>query len=464
MGILYARVSGAWQPILSGTDQSSYVRITGDTMTGPLGMNAAINVGTVGSISLATTASPWYIDTLGGGIRMYRDGIVGFQADSGSRTVTIGQDTRIGNHPTYGGSAFWRSAAPGGGQYGLLMVNADTHVNAETTGHLRINNADISVWNSSSFNIYTSLNISGTNALNFSTYGGGWYMGDTTWIRAVNGKNIYTSGSAQFDGTFWCGGNLTTAAGMYCAGILNSGGSTFNGASTFNDISTFTADINCGNVNTADGRRVYSKGSYSGAWDAAAVICQQGNNAAEQRTFISYHIPGIWAGGIGAINANGFGVWNNGSGAYEQLSGYLNNVSSRRYKQDVKVWKPQSVGSAVMSAANRLSLIDVVEYRPIMEQHLSVPTADGGGELHDCDVHQCEGTSAEPCARVRDWMNPRLSVVIEDLATVLPEAVMIDGDGRPEAMRLDSMIGYLLAVCKEQQERIEALEHQSEAA
>jgi hypothetical protein len=38
------------------------------------------------------------------------------------------------------------------------------------------------------------------------TYGGGWFMQDTTWIRAYNNKNIYTGGSAQFDGNLDVGG------------------------------------------------------------------------------------------------------------------------------------------------------------------------------------------------------------------------------------------------------------------
>jgi hypothetical protein len=37
------------------------------------------------------------------------------------------------------------------------------------------------------------LRISGSQGLEFETYGGGWYMQDSTWIRASGGKSIYTS-------------------------------------------------------------------------------------------------------------------------------------------------------------------------------------------------------------------------------------------------------------------------------
>jgi hypothetical protein len=46
----------------------------------------------------------------------------------------------------------------------------------------------------------------GTNGWYSESYGGGWYMSDTTWIRAYNNKNIYTGGSAQFDGNLNVGG------------------------------------------------------------------------------------------------------------------------------------------------------------------------------------------------------------------------------------------------------------------
>jgi hypothetical protein len=92
---------------------------------------------------------------------------------------------------------------------------------------------------------------------------------------------------------------------------------------------------------------------------------------------------------------------------------------------------------------------------------------DGGDKrLHDCAVDDCTGTDmdTDPCQRVKDWSNPTIGILIEDLATVLPEAVSLDPDGNPGGMRLGSMIGYLLAVCKEQQERIEALESNHQEA
>jgi len=60
-------------------------------------------------------------------------------------------------------------------------------------------------------NIYANgrwLRTSGSAGWYSESYGGGWFMQDTTWIRAYNNKNIYTGGSAQFDGNLNVGGTL----------------------------------------------------------------------------------------------------------------------------------------------------------------------------------------------------------------------------------------------------------------
>lgn len=41
------------------------------------------------------------------------------------------------------------------------------------------------------------------------TYGGGWFMQDAVWIRAFNGKSIYTSAHMQADGNILAGGEIT---------------------------------------------------------------------------------------------------------------------------------------------------------------------------------------------------------------------------------------------------------------
>lgn len=43
--------------------------------------------------------------------------------------------------------------------------------------------------------------VNGNKGIYWETHGGGWFMQDSTWIRAHNNKNIYTAGSTEAGGT-----------------------------------------------------------------------------------------------------------------------------------------------------------------------------------------------------------------------------------------------------------------------
>ncbi|OGZ29737.1 MAG: hypothetical protein A2931_00340 [Candidatus Niyogibacteria bacterium RIFCSPLOWO2_01_FULL_45_48] len=43
------------------------------------------------------------------------------------------------------------------------------------------------------------------------TYGGGWFMEDTTWLRAYNNKGVYTGGQMRADAGFCIGGSCLTS-------------------------------------------------------------------------------------------------------------------------------------------------------------------------------------------------------------------------------------------------------------
>ncbi|NOZ01866.1 MAG: hypothetical protein GXP54_08265, partial [Deltaproteobacteria bacterium] len=43
----------------------------------------------------------------------------------------------------------------------------------------------------------SGVNIEGQNPLKFSSYGGGWYMSDSNWVRAYNSKSVYSSVEIQ---------------------------------------------------------------------------------------------------------------------------------------------------------------------------------------------------------------------------------------------------------------------------
>lgn len=62
--------------------------------------------------------------------------------------------------------------------------------------------------------VNVDLELIGTSNLKFATYGGGWYMSDTTWVRTVGGKSLFTS-----TGTIMTYGPLVAAAQQGSSGI-----------------------------------------------------------------------------------------------------------------------------------------------------------------------------------------------------------------------------------------------------
>ena len=74
------------------------------------------------------------------------------------------------------------------------------------------------------------LRVDGQNGIYFESYGGGWRMTDTSWIRAYNDKNIYTGGNIEVGGTIRANGNgfyvdstnVINSAGKFIGNIDNS--------------------------------------------------------------------------------------------------------------------------------------------------------------------------------------------------------------------------------------------------
>lgn len=71
-----------------------------------------------------------------------------------------------------------------------------------------------------------SLRVSGTNGLYFESYGGGWFMQDTSWVRTTNSKNVWTgTGLLGTDGglTSGYGGAAPPTGGAIIAGNVGIG-------------------------------------------------------------------------------------------------------------------------------------------------------------------------------------------------------------------------------------------------
>lgn len=87
----------------------------------------------------------------------------------------------------------------------VINLNTDKVVVANdlnVTGALRVGGTEILNGKDS------WLRTKGDNGWYNSTYAGGWHMTDSTWIRAFNGKSVYTPGIIQADNGFQVGGNI----------------------------------------------------------------------------------------------------------------------------------------------------------------------------------------------------------------------------------------------------------------
>jgi hypothetical protein len=114
-----------------------------------------------------------------------------------------------GGNANLGSSAYEISGTNIAGQtvysYGSMCVGNSVH-DCSGTGGTVITSSDVSTGTVYTGNWFRSYGQSGWYS---QTYGGGWYMIDTTWIRAYNGKSIYTPSEIQ------AGGNMYAASFIY---------------------------------------------------------------------------------------------------------------------------------------------------------------------------------------------------------------------------------------------------------
>ena len=108
----------------------------------------------------------------------------------------------------------------------------------------------------------------GTTGWYSESYGGGWHMTDSTWIRAYNNKQIYTgstsadaihtAGGMNASGRIYAGSYMQANGGFNCTGVLNSGG-----ANEFNVYADFHGSGNHGGIEIAASDNVFGIGVHS---------------------------------------------------------------------------------------------------------------------------------------------------------------------------------------------------------
>ena len=230
------------------------------TSSGAISGTSGTYSSTLGVIVNTNAGSPVIINqNLNAGSSAYA--VMQLQTDTGSAYIFKNSSTRSADGPVKcctfrNDDGDLRLAAAGTNPYIFLQ---------SSTGRMGLNTATPSyLLHVAGDGYFTgTLRIAGTNSLTFQDYGGGWNMTDTTYIRAINSKTIYTGGSIYCDTSFIMGGtafinsgrNLINIGTVACGAITTTGSINLTGDSTriqFNSTSTWS-----GGAGTSFGKLEY---------------------------------------------------------------------------------------------------------------------------------------------------------------------------------------------------------------
>jgi len=239
--------------------------------------------------------------------------------------------------------------------------------------------------------------INGTRAFRFADYGGGWFMQDTLWMRAVNDKGVWLGG-----GYFGTDGGITIGRG----GITDATWRAY-----------FQCNVFCTSMVTS--YELEGRGVTNDLWSASQGLRV---NPSTLCAGISLHPGGV--ANVTRINQNDnrLHVFDSACTSWIQVvAGGFVTASALRFKKDIvdlPIPRPVDV-------ARRLTPIwfkgqyDLVEPVPINDEHGKLIGSDF--VEHDCDnsIH-CEGTSLNPCERIISHNRGRVSLSAEQVEEIFP--------------------------------------------
>lgn len=133
-----------------------------------------------GRIQLSNTGGSWLSGATNGNLK-------GHQQSAESYHPIISQTTSSGHKISLGGL---------GDNFGFYLYDKNRTANG-IDGYFRFYLETKEFETDRVLNINNSIKFWGNYPLQFATHGGGWFMSDSTWIRAYNDKNIYTAGVMQ---------------------------------------------------------------------------------------------------------------------------------------------------------------------------------------------------------------------------------------------------------------------------
>ena len=170
----------------STNDYNSRLTCDGNTLTvsGNLATGGNITTGGTliaqGHISLPSNGGSWLNGATNGNIR-------GSKQSSGSYHPIISQTTYNNHKISLGGL---------GDEFGFYLYDANRTANG-IDRYFRFHLSDKTLHTDCRTHINEWLYLTGNYGVYFSTHGGGWFMQDSTWMRAYGNKGIYSTGTAR---------------------------------------------------------------------------------------------------------------------------------------------------------------------------------------------------------------------------------------------------------------------------
>lgn len=227
------------------------------------------------------------------------------------------------------------------------------------------------------------------------TFGGGWFMQDTTFLRSFADLAVYTGGQMRAGNAAmesWVGGVGVWAAWAHQANIGVSGSYALLQGSSPGDPNTY--------LNAMSGGSVYIRNNNS---DLARFVLSGG--LADVRILAG--LPAL-SGGVGLVIVPG----SEQIGTVPSTQRYKENIQDLQGGADNPVWK----------------------MRPVKFQYTGEVTPDG-----------------EPSA-------PEAGLIAEELFSVAEDAVALDAQGRPFTLKPFPLLAYLVDAVRYLSDRVSALE------
>lgn len=262
-----------------------YLPTSGGTLSGALTINGAI------------TATGWinhngdggfYWNKYGGGLYMSDETWIRSYNDK--NIYTGGAMQANGGFKTSSGSTFSGGCIELYGNTPYIDFHFDGSSSDYTTRIIESSSGTLTV--TGQLRAESGLLISNSNGIYWETYGGGWYMEDSSWMMVRNNKNVYTAGSMRANEGFTVDNRST--------GWINA----LTGTAGINVINSGNANgFNClGRIKSANGAWILGTLNSTNAFYVAYGNQTRLNNGSNgtDRDFIFYTDGTFYAGNINA--------------------------------------------------------------------------------------------------------------------------------------------------------------------